>query len=162
LSIRIERPLHALLIAAAASYAESDGVILGAALDDRYFQAGLYIQHVPTGLWAMVNYGDLRITNVDPNSATWFVKAGLRERWNALGHTVLYGEYNINDDGAAAQVGNGITASQSQWWGGGIVQEIDAAAMTTWVRWRTFTYDDNTPLEYENLDEISVGTLINF
>ena len=23
----------------------------------------------------------------------WYVKAGLRERWHPLGHTVLYGEY---------------------------------------------------------------------
>ena len=30
---------------------------------------------------------------------TWYFKAGLRERWTHLGHTVLYGEYLRNDDG---------------------------------------------------------------
>jgi hypothetical protein len=156
-------------IAAAASYGERDGVILGAPLDDQYFQAGLYVQHDSTGLWGMVNYGKLMVTGVEPESDTWFLKAGIRERWNGLGHTVLYGEYNINDDGAATvfantlgPTGSAITTSKSEWWGGGIVQEIDAAAMMVWLRWRTFAYEDNTVFQYENLDEITVGTLINF
>jgi hypothetical protein len=156
-------------MAAGASYAERNGTVLGGVFDDQYFQVGLYVQHLATGLWGMVNYGDLMATGVDPRSETWFIKAGIRERWNSLGHSVLYGEYNINDDGAVlafagtpGPAGVPIVNSRSEWWGGGAVQEIDAAAMSMWVRWRTFSYDDSTATKYENLDEISFGTLINF
>ena len=78
-----------------------------------YFQAGLYVEHVPTGLWGMVDYGHLSESGTQffradgsfvgqdilPDTTTWYFKAGLRERWTQLGHTVLYGEYLRNDDG---------------------------------------------------------------
>jgi hypothetical protein len=125
--------------------------------DDRwidYFQLGAYIEHVPTGLWLYGAYG-----HVDPNSTTlatlspltgsvapggldrasgdtYYIKGGLRERWSPLGHTVLYGEYekfsNANPD---ALVNFGISSS-TQLWGLGVVQEIDAAAMSLWVSYR--------------------------
>ncbi len=49
----------------------------------------------------------------------WYVKAGLRERWKPLGHTVLYGEHKNAEINAID--------SEVQLWGAGIVQEIDAA-----------------------------------
>ena len=33
----------------------------------------------------------------------WYVKAGLRERWTPLGHTVLYGEYKNGENDAAVR-----------------------------------------------------------
>jgi hypothetical protein len=107
-----------------------------------YFQVGAYVEHVPTGLWLYGAYG-----HIDPNGSTlagfdrasgdtYYIKGGLRERWTPLGHTVLYGEYekfsNANPD---ALVDVGISAS-SQLWGLGVVQEIDAAAMSLWISYR--------------------------
>ena len=65
------------------------------------------------------------------------VKAGVRERWHPLGHTVLYGFYAQRNDMfdevtswrrhyVAAQVRNSE--------GLGVVQEIDAAAMSMWLQ----------------------------
>ena len=80
--------------------------------DVGYFQTGLYIEHVATGLWVLGNYGreflsdmptgvtafgtDLSGLNDKPEH--WYVKGGLRERWSSLGHTVMYGFYGKRDD----------------------------------------------------------------
>jgi hypothetical protein len=171
--------------------------------DDRwidYFQIGAYIEHVPTGLWLYGAYG-----HVDPNGVTfasvditstvlvpdttaggfdratgdtYYIKGGLRERWTPLGHTVLYGEYekfsNANPD---ALVNNGISAS-SHLWGLGVVQEIDAAAMSLWLSYRHIEADIEGPgcadavatanvgldvgCATESFQYLKAGALINF
>ena len=71
---------------------------------------------------------------------TYYIKGGLRERWTPLGHTVLYGEYekfsNANPDGSSTPV-----SSEHQLWGLGVVQEIDAAAMSLWLSYRHIEAD---------------------
>ncbi|CAN1721748.1 Porin [Hyphomicrobium sp. 1Nfss2.1] len=163
-----------------------------------YFQLGAYVEHVPTGLWLYGAYG-----HIDPNGVTagvnftddagvvvdsflggnsrasgdtYYIKGGLRERWTPLGHTVLYGEYekfsNANPD---LFVDAGISAS-TQLWGLGVVQEIDAAAMSLWLSYRHVSADisgvgcDNGNAEDIGLGGCSVddfqyikgGALINF
>jgi hypothetical protein len=112
-----------------------------------YFQLGAYVEHVPTGLWLYGAYG-----HIDPNSITaggfdraagdtYYIKGGLRERWHPLGHTVLYGEYEkFSDATPDAIVDAGLTAS-TQLWGLGVVQEIDAAAMSLWISYRHIDAD---------------------
>ena len=60
-----------------------------------YWQSGLYIEHVATGLFVYGAYGQEFLEDISAgfNSEPdhWMVKAGLRERWTSLGHTVLYG-----------------------------------------------------------------------
>ena len=137
-----------------------DAVLVGPGFaevgDDRwinYFQLGAYIEHVPTGLWLYGAYG-----HIDPNDTTfatadlngtinaggldrasgdtYYIKGGLRERWHPLGHTVLYGEYEKFSDSTPDELVNvGISAS-TQLWGLGVVQEIDAAAMSLWISYR--------------------------
>jgi Gram-negative porin len=118
----------------------------GGRRDSGFFQAGLYIQHVPTGLFAYGAYGrendDSTYNNpiVQANitdGETWYVKAGIRRRWTPLGHTVLYGEYEINNDQLSPDMAQwGYNSSELRLWGVGIVQEIDAAAMSIWLAYR--------------------------
>ena len=129
-------------------------------VDADYFQAGVYLQHVPTGIFGLVNYGNLdNNLVVGPNAETWYAKAGLRTRLSALGHTVFYGEYlNGQDGGFAAN-------SELEVWGAGIVQEVDAAAMSVWVKYRNMSYDDVTTVganAAEDFDYVGVGAIINF
>ncbi|OYW54215.1 MAG: hypothetical protein B7Y80_13070 [Hyphomicrobium sp. 32-62-53] len=172
-------------LAAAAAYNEvSDQQYnFGANLpDQQYFQAGLFLMHVPTGLFGLVNYGqlDTDVTGVvAANEAeTWYGKIGLRSRLSALGHTVFYGEY-LNGDGGASGVDTLGTAavaddvfvqsfnSELTVWGGGIVQEIDAAAMSVWVKYRHLSIDglvDSTGAAVggDDFQYVGVGGLINF
>jgi hypothetical protein len=163
-----------------------------------YFQLGAYIEHVPTGLWLYGAYG-----HIDPNGVTgavsitdatgavtqtfaggldrasgdtYYIKGGLRERWHPLGHTVLYGEYekfsNANPD---ILVDANISAS-TQLWGLGVVQEIDAAAMSLWLSYRHIDADISgigctngnaatlglAGCSVEDFQYIKGGALINF
>ena len=229
-------------------------------VDLDYFQIGGYVEHVATGLWVYGAYGRLKTDDKDfvpfafnnppgpgnaffsgngfapdrTESTTWYGKAGLRERWHPLGHTVIYGEYmqttvdNNRTGGADIDIGildydpypalarvtaTGTGCSGSAefvtltnlfdasgycvldqdtkltMWGVGVVQEIDAAAMSIWLKYRQFspeiensgnhhtqlacggslnvTYDhDVTSVKQgcglEDFQEFTLGALINF
>jgi len=125
----------------------------------------------------LFNYGHLEYdqnfainTAFIPDVETYYVKAGLRRRWHPLGHTIFYGEYLKNDDGGvtscAGAAGNFCTSTDLDVWGLGVVQEIDAAAMSMWLAYRHGEFDDNSvgvfATDYEDLDWLRFGALINF
>ena len=130
-------------------------------MDSQYTQAGVYVQHVASGLFALVNYGNLDWTNSN-NNETWYVKGGIRQRWTSLGHTVLYGEWDTSTSS-----NHGVDFAGQDFFGGGIVQEIDNAAMSLWVSYRNFSPDNSafgrTGLnELEDFQYVKAGALINF
>jgi len=182
--------------------------------DTGYFQTGLYLQHVPTGLFVygawgqeqidnsyftsvslnvfgspLFGFGGLNTTNFlvpDDRPEHWYIKAGLREKWSHLGHTVLYGEYGhrenminpqaISDTFVGATFTPGsttgvlITGSESTQWGLGVVQEIDAAAMSMWLSYKHFDgsvdttdlFGFNRSLNFDDMQILKFGALINF
>jgi len=146
---------HGFKIAAAVAYNEVNDQNwnnLGD-MDADYFQAGLYLQHIGTGLWILGNYGNFDDGNVDQD--TWYVKAGIRRNWNHLGATVLYGEYeNVSD----AYGGDG----DFDLWGLGAVQEIDAAAMSLWIKYRNIEAKVNSGDDDSEFQLFQFGGLINF
>ncbi len=156
------------------------------------WQVGGYIQHVATGLFL---YGAYIEEINDSNTGfaewdtkvegdTWYLKAGIRQKWTPLGHTVLYGEYgNDSDKMSTLMFGTGITSSELERYGVGVVQEIDAAAMSVWLAWRHYepevtcnpgavitnfgACNNATGLvagnnDLEEFDLIKAGALINF
>ncbi|WP_072373696.1 porin [Hyphomicrobium sp. NDB2Meth4] len=150
--------------AAAAAYNEnsSENWLPAARIGDtfQYFQVGAYLEHVPTGLFVYGAYGNSQYDLATGDSDTYYVKAGLRERWTPLGHTVLYGEYENNEaSGAFANIGSD---TEFNLWGLGVVQEIDAAAMSLWVSYRHLDYSNDTATSYEDFQYIKAGALINF
>ncbi len=137
------------------------------------FQVGGYIQHLATGLFLHAAYGteennDTVLNNgrtaVDSNH--WYVKGGIRQKWTALGATIVYGDYAEYDDqlGPAA-LAAGATSSTLRRYGGGIAQELDAAAMTIYLKYHHMTADvKSAPAlgDLEDADFVSVGGIINF
>src|SRR6202012_4684560 len=118
-----------------------------------YWQTGAYIEHTPTGLFIYGAYGreywgsGIAGTNNQPDH--WMIKGGIRQRWNPLGHTVLYGSYDQRNDmlnagamdttlGALTGGAFNITGSELNEWSVGAVQEIDAAAMSLWLQYDHF------------------------
>ena len=148
-----------------------------------YFQLGAYAEHVPTGLFVYGAYGhlDQNIANVDANN-TYYIKGGIRQHWNPLGHTVLYGEFlraennasssfvDLNGDttftnGNPTDPNNVFTGeSDVKVWGLGVVQEIDAAAMSVWVKYRHLSADTSGTNAFatDDFDYVGTGALINF
>jgi hypothetical protein len=183
-------------LAAAVAYSEwdADFFTLGPVVNPdgrwtKYFQAGAYVEHVPTGIWLYGAYGHISTDGVTPTTVavgvltntlggiavpdgnTYYIKGGLRERWHPLGHTVLYGEYakysgSITD----VLINNGVTDADTQLWGLGVVQEIDAAAMSIWLKYRHVNGSIESPVgqpanALTNLDSfqyVGVGGLINY
>lgn len=118
-----------------------------------YLQVGLYAEHIPTGLFAYGAYGhlDMNVAGVDSNQ-TYYIKGGIRQRWIPLGHTILYGEYEHAEnnlptlvvDGGAGVLGVADGTSINMW-GLGAVQEIDAAAMSLWLKYRNLDASASVP-----------------
>jgi hypothetical protein len=184
-------------VAVAAAYSQTNSTSANSgnviqSPDTGYFQVGAYVEHIPTGLFAYGAYGHLNyFENAYGGLAsdnTWYAKGGIRQRWNPLGHTVLYGEYEraqnhnssaefqaagvVNPDtGAffAPSAGNGAGASfegtsEVRMWGVGAVQEIDAAAMSLWVKYRNLdvTTSGTNAFGGDTFQEVTAGALINF
>lgn len=161
-----------------AGYSENtDERISGTAVmvskDSQFFQAGGYIEHAPTGLFVHAAYGheannDALLSNgqIAPDSHHWYVKSGIRRQWTPLGATVIYGDYaEYVDQLGPNALSLGATGSTFSRYGGGIAQEIDAAAMTVYLKVQHYDADVSGAPELTNLqglDLVSVGGLINF
>jgi predicted porin len=137
-----------------------------------FFQAGGYGEHLATGLFLHAAYGEEDNKGkrtlagfTEPNSHQWYVKAGVRRRWLPLGHTVLYGEYGrYTDQLSPTALAAGATGSQFDRFGLGIVQEIDAASLSMWMKYRQHTADV-AGIDAGKLDDfryVIVGALLNF
>ena len=168
--------------AAAIAYNESTdengpGGLSHLALEAQALQIGAYIQHIQSGLFLYGAYGHEYIdelvlsdgTDVSnkPEGDNWYIKGGIRTKHSPLGATVYYGEYGRNDDKMdGATFASGIVSSEVKQWGLGVVQEIDAAAMSVWLGWRHYEADETDVtagnLDTEDLDIVKAGALINF
>lgn len=141
--------------------------------DSGFFQAGGYVEHLATGLFIHADYGEednhyMPILSgiPEPNSHQWYVKAGIRHKWFALGATILYGEYTqyLDQIGPAA-LNAGVTASEFIRWGLGAVQEIDSASMLLWIKYREHDGELTGGPFDGGLDAfryVSTGGIINF
>ena len=140
--------------------------------DSAVFQAGGYAQHLATGLFLHAAYGEEDNNGkttlagfTEPDSHQWYVKGGIRRQWMPLGHTVLYGEAGtyIDQMGPVA-LSAGATSSEFTRWGLGVVQEIDAASMSIWLKYREHTADVTgfAPAGIDDFRYVSTGALINF
>ena len=177
---------HGFKLAVAAAYNEvtdnrynNIGGPGGLAVPDMdYFQLGVYVQHVATGLFGLFNYGDLDVEDGPSSVETYYFKGGLRTKWNHLGATIFYGEYLRGNDGAVGNIVDAetddildtISGSELDVWGLGIVQEVDAAAMSVWIKYRNLSLDVDSEVGgsidaaggLEDFNYVGVGGLINF
>lgn len=152
-------------LAGAASFARSNDATMssiGASQSVDYYQGGVYVEHIATGLFVYGAYGAEKNGAQGNDGNRWYAKAGARERWTKLGHTVLYAEYGEANDmynGGALDTFSsqsqiicciGLTTttfaetvdnSKLTQYGVGVVQEIDAAAMSLWLSYRHYQGD---------------------
>lgn len=141
--------------------------------DSAFFQAGAYVQHLATGLFLHGIYGNednngtaLTSGKIEPNSHQYYVKAGIRRKVTPLGATIVYGDYaRYIDQLGPVALNEGATGSTLERFGGGIAQEIDAAAMTVYLKYQHYQADlEGVPrfADLEDADFVSFGALINF
>ena len=140
--------------------------------DSAVFQAGGYAQHLASGLFLHAAYGEEDNHDKqtlagfrEPNSHQWYVKGGIRRQWLPLGHSVLYAEYGTYvDQMSPTALAAGVTSSDFERFGFGVVQEIDAASMSLWIKYREHHADVEgaIPGAIDDFRYISTGALINF
>ncbi|WP_295558839.1 porin [uncultured Hyphomicrobium sp.] len=171
-ALRYAGELHGFKVAFATAYSESDDncngtrdftVVPSACAGTQgsdgtnsteFFQIGGYAQHIGTGLFLYAAYGDFNEDGAGGTESDFFyIKGGLRRNLNHLGATVFYGEYE-NMDGDTA-------GTELDLWGLGVVQEVDAAAMSLWLTYRHIEGDDDAGNSAE-FDYVKAGALINF
>jgi hypothetical protein len=118
-------------------------------------QIGAYVQNIPTGLFVYGAYGKdyndvtggLGVSGANfgkqqVGADNYYIKAGIRQKWSPLGATVVYGEYGKNEDKMTnANWIAGTTSTNLTQYGVGIVQEIDAAAMSLFLNYRHYSAD---------------------
>lgn len=173
--------LNGFKIALGAAYTwNSDEFAVGppvtASKDTEYFQAGGYIQHIGTGLFLHAAYGfednnETLLLNgrTTKDGKHWYVKSGIRQKWLPLGATIIYGDYaEYLDQLGPAALALGADSSTLTRYGGGIAQEIDAAAMTVYLKYQHYEADisgEALAATVRGLDDaqfFSFGGLINF
>lgn len=121
------------------------------------------VMHVPTGLFVYGAYGKKHDDNTafaltsttavgplglgaaDDEDKVYYIQAGIERKWNELGTTTIFGTYRHDDGGSktgtsittvggsAAFPTSYISSTEVDTWGGGVVQNIAAAAMDVYL-----------------------------
>lgn len=178
-----------------ASYTDSSDQGNGPA---EVYQAGLYLKDTETGLFALATYNEEEAGIAGrPDGTGYYIKAGIARKINSLGTTYLYGEVGqgfdqyglIADAGAACAAFNGIggaisnacasgtdtsvSITDSKFTRLGIVlqQDIEAAAMTTWIKYMNYSLEadfldtktgNSGRQDFEDLNLVILGASIFF
>jgi hypothetical protein len=129
------------------------------------------IQHIASGLFMQGQYSETEFFG-GPKATFYLAQGGIAKNWTGLGNTVVYGEYGKADGyrgGTGSMPPGWSLDSAADFFGGGLVQHLDNAAMEVFVGYRRFDYTaqsfdngvlDNT--ETGKLDLIHAGARIRF
>jgi predicted porin len=139
-------------------------------IDCQLWSVGASVMHVPTGLFLSGGYTELEDGNVpapfESSAAAWWVHGGIEQKYFAIGKTTLYGEYGEQENlltNIVLQAGGFDTGTTMSFWGLGLVQSVDAAAMDFYLFYRNFTSElDPGALDVEDLQLIGAGAIIRF
>jgi hypothetical protein len=165
--------------------------------DSDYTQVGAFIKHTPSGLWAYGVYGeeDAGFTGTK-DDYHYYLKVGLTQKWTHLGSTHIFGEYGQNHDmfggittgsgelcdaffgvggsisdacASAVDTTVNLTGTEATRLGIGLQQDIDAAAMQLYAKWRrhelTADFDDtgtSGKQHFEDFDMFIGGAVVFF
>ncbi|GJM01727.1 MAG: hypothetical protein DHS20C08_02280 [Rhodomicrobium sp.] len=142
---------------------------LAAPSESELLEFGASIMHTPTGIFVSGTYSNHKSDNANVevlDNDAWYIKAGIKQRWNSLGATAIYGEYARYADGFDAS-GFGLDAADQSAvdrYGVGVHQWIDAAAMQVYFNWTHLEVDgsNGTFVDGEELDTFTLGGVIFF
>ena len=165
-----------------------------ARIDAQQFGGSISVMHVDTGLYVNAAAGQKQddglaelafyVANpglLDDEDAFWAIEAGIEKKWFPLGKTTVYGQYYDYDGGSLARTisfadgANVVSAGQVvdsavEAYGFGVVQGVDAAAMSLYLTYRhvspeltTFTTAaGRVDVAVEDYDFVTAGGIIKF
>ncbi len=141
------------------------------------------VMDTATGLFFNTGAGtvDYDTGNVgDDDPWMWYITLGLQRKWSDRGPTTIYAQYYTTENnsicgggfqancisGSGSPIGNAtfVDENDGEYWGFGVVQTFDAAAMDIYVGFRQYIQDFNPTLGIELKDQevFLVGGIVNF
>ncbi len=173
---------------AAIGYHEFDGDTIGggpvANTEELSWAGSAGIVHTPTGIFVQGSYRNIEIQNSTvagiPEADVYYLQGGVKQKWNSLGATAIWGEYakaedgwftsannrNLNNGDGADFGGTGnVLSTEMDRWGVGITQWVDAAKMQLYVIYQHTEIDvttDGNAANLEDFDNVVVGGSIRF
>ena len=137
-------------------------------VDCNHWVVGASIMHVATGLFLSGGYvsftDDLRQdvlgVDADDNDEAWWIHTGIERKWHEFGKTTLYAEYGEQENGGFVVGFDGNTMS---FWGLGVVQNVEAAAMDLYLFYRQLNAEvlaDDLPVD--DFHMVGAGAIIRF
>lgn len=138
------------------------------------------VQHKPTGLFVYGGYGehtddDIKAATLNPaaedKNTTWFIQAGIEQKFIPLGKTTVFGEYRNDNAGRPWESqldrrwrhGGG---TEVDFWAAGIVQNVEAAAMDVYMIYRhadgEVTGTNGAKVNLDDFDMLMAGARIQF
>ena len=141
--------------------------------------------HVPTGLYIHGSYGKTTDNNnnlvhnvlgqpTGSDDKAWFITGGINRKFHALGATNIWGEYgkaerNIGLPAIVPVIAAGAlvpTSTEVKWFGVGIQQTIDAAALDVYLYYKHYegdmTFGPIGSASVNDLDMVVLGAMIKF
>jgi hypothetical protein len=88
------------------------------------------------------------------------VHGGIEQKFIALGKTTLYGEYGEQENGLVNALA-GTSGSTMSFWGLGVVQNIEAAAMDMYLFYRNLS-SEIEGADFDDLTLVGAGAIIRF
>lgn len=152
-------------VKAGIGYSEFGGQDTTAAIgDEESLTATAGIIHTPTGIFVHGAYRGYEYDGTQglPDADGWHIQAGIKQRWNSLGHTAIYGAYTECDDCVSQLAGaNALTTSEISRVSVGIHQWIDAAALELYAIY-DHTEAELNGVDFEDFDTVTIGGRIKF
>jgi hypothetical protein len=130
------------------------------------------VMHSPTGLYLYGGYGEQKIESLpgvaDDTSTTYFLQPGIERKWHDIGKTTIFAEYRKDDPGANVSTAGVQTTRGADitFYAGGVVQNIEAAAMDLYAIYRhaegDYTNTAGGMVEIDDFDMLITGARIQF
>lgn len=164
-------------IKAGVGYSEWDSNGAGdeesAADGEKSWAASGGILHSPTGIFVQGSYRNIEVEVVGsdiPEADVYYLQGGIKQKWNSLGATAIWGEYAQGDDGwftaNAEEAGVTYNSTELSRWGVGLTQWVDAAKMQLYLIYQHTELDavDGAGLavDTEDFDSVIAGGSIRF
>ncbi|MDX2258186.1 MAG: porin [Hyphomicrobiaceae bacterium] len=145
-------------MAAGIAYGETTDTSNGAAgIDDiarEIINGGASVMHTSTGLFVSASAGQREREGDTDEDTFWHVAGGIEQKWIALGKTTVFGMGGEQDE---------VDGDSFEFYGGGIVQQLDAAAMELFVSYRHYDITDGAnPVDEREFDVVVGGGRIKF
>jgi hypothetical protein len=167
-ALRFKKEFNSVRVAAAIAYIWDDrndlaGVLAGG---QEFFGGSISVMHVPTGLFASFMAADRDIDDAvlpgGDDGSYWYIQAGVERKWLPYGSTTVYADYGNYEDISTVV---GLTDTDAERWGLGVVQKFDSAAMEIYAQAFFYSFDGVDAVgvdDFEDLSLVMVGSRIKF